>query len=397
MTQPQQQTIEAVGEAGLSARGSGDALSATANPPLYYLLQAAPYKLAGSGKVLDRLAAMRVVSALMGSLTVLLVFLFLRELLPGRGLAWSAGALVVAFQPLFAFISGGVNNDNLLYLAAAGVLWGVARAFRSGLTPATGATIGAFLGIGLVAKLTLLGFIPAVALALALLLRRGWSQDRREALRGAAVAVGLTLAPMVVYLLLSRLVWHRALIPGGVGGVPAAGGRMFNFREELSHVWQLFLPPLWMRHQFGYYPLWDTWFKGFVGRLGWLDYGFPAWACQVAFAGALVVVALAVSELARHRATLRGRLGELSVYTLAVVGLCVEIGVQSYRFLIVNGGQFEQARYLLSLLALYGAIVALAVRWGGRRFGPALAAALVVAAIGYDVFAQVLTIARYST
>jgi hypothetical protein len=73
----------------------------------------------------------------------------------------------------------------------------------------------------------------------------------------------------------------------------------------------------------------------------------------------------------------------------------VEIGVQSYRYLIANGGVFEQARYLLPLLALYAAIVALAVRAGGRRFGPALAAALVVLAIGHDLFAQAITISRY--
>ena len=76
-------------------------------------------------------------SALIGALTVLLVFLFLARAAAraaaGRG---RAGALVAAFQPLFGFMSGGVNNDDLLYLAAAGVLWGLARAFRRGLDAA---------------------------------------------------------------------------------------------------------------------------------------------------------------------------------------------------------------------------------------------------------------------
>ena len=69
---------------------------------------------------------------------------------------------------------------------------------------------------------------------------------------------------------------------------------------------------------------------------------------------------------------MRLRLAELAVYALAVVGLAGEIGVQSYRYLIANGGVFEQARYLLPLLCLYGAIVALAVRFGGRRWGGSL-------------------------
>jgi len=383
-TEAQQQVIEAAVNANLPARGSGDVLSATNNPPLYYALQSIPYRLTPSGKVLDRLTAMRVLSALLSAITVLLIFLFLRELLPGRPWGWSAGALVAAFQPLFGFISGGVNNDVLLYLLATGVLLALARAFRRGLGPATGALLGVFLGLGLITKLTMLGFVPAVVLAVALLLRRAWkSPERPRALRGGGLALG---APIAIYLFLSEVVWRRGAI---------AAGHAFHFRDELSHVWQLFLPRLWMRPQFSYQPLWETWFKGFFGRLGWLDYAFPAWVYYFALAVSLVVVGLAVAELARSRLALGRRLGELAVYVLVMVGLCAEIGVQSYRFLIFSGGQFEQARYLLSGIGLYAAIAALAVRFGGRRWGPAMAAALVLLAIGHDLFAQALTIARY--
>ena len=84
--------------------GSGSAFTATNNPPLFYAIQTVPYKLAGAagGSVLDRLAAMRIVSVLMAALTVLLVYLFLSELLPGSPLACCAGTLVAALQPLFA-------------------------------------------------------------------------------------------------------------------------------------------------------------------------------------------------------------------------------------------------------------------------------------------------------
>ena len=104
---------------------------------------------------------------------------------------------------------------------------------------------------------------------------------------------------------------------------------------------------------------------------------------------------LALAELTRGRRALRGRLDELGVYVVAVAGLCVVIGIQSYRYFILTGGVFEQARYLLPLLGLYGAIVALAVRFAGRRWGPALGAAIVVLAIGHDLYAQAITIARY--
>jgi hypothetical protein len=393
-----------------SAKGTGDALTATNNPPLYYALQALPYKLTPGGTVLSRLAVMRLLSVLMGAVTVLLVFLFLRELLPGRPWAWSVGALLAAFQPLFGFMSGGVNNDNLLYLASTGVLWALARAFRRGLDERGGLLIGAFLGLGLVAKLTLLGFVPAVALALALLVRRAWrgmaqSEDgsrglaeppRKRALRGAAIASAVGAAPMVVYIALNHLVWKRGVIPGGVGSVNSAvQGRAFDFREELSHVWQLFLPTVGMHRQFAGLPLWHTWFKGLIGRFGWLDYGFPGWVYWVALVVAAIVLVLAGVELVRRRRTLVGRLDELAVYALALAGLCAEVGVQSYRAFIQNGERFEQPRYLLPAIGLYAAIGVLAVRGGGRRWGPVLAAGLVCLAVGHDLYAQAVTIARY--
>jgi hypothetical protein len=411
----QQHAVEKVESEDLSTVGDGDALSATNNPPLYYALEAIPYEIGSSGSVLDRLALMRLLSVVMGAVTVLLVYMFLSELLPGRRWAWSAGALVVAFQPLFGFMSGGVNNDNLLYLTATGVFWGMARAFRRGLTPASGALIGGFLGAGIVTKLTLLGFVPAVGLALLICLRRAHLLPPRRAdtneerarralaLKGAVWAVGLGAGPFLIDVALNHLVWDRGAIPGGVGsvstGFPGVPILKFNFREELSHIWQLYLPSIGMRHQFAYVPLWKTWFKGFFGRLGWLDYKFGYHFYLAALAVSLGTIALALAEIVRrHRAFLR-RIFEFLAYLLALAGVCIAIGVQSYRLLIQSGGfaQFEQARYLLPTIALYGAIAALATRFGGRRWGPLVGAALVLLAIGHDISAQVITISRYYT
>jgi 4-amino-4-deoxy-L-arabinose transferase-like glycosyltransferase len=392
----QQQQLEHFEHEHLATTGSGDALSATNNPPLYYAVAAVPYKLTG-GSVLDRLATMRLLSALMGAITVLLVFMFLRELLPRRPWAWSAGALAAAFQPLFGFMSGGVNNDSLLYLTAAGTLWAMARAFRRGLQPATGALLGAFLGAGLVTKLTMLAFVPAVLVAVALLVRRGFSSDRRAALQGSALALGLGFGPLAVYALLSRFVWRRSTVAGGVGSVPGTFGRHFNTLEELSHIWQLYLPHLWMRPQFTYLPLWKTWFKGLVGRFGWLDYELPEWVFPVALVLTIAAIVLALALLVRRRQAVRARAGELGVYALVIVGLCGEIGVQSYRAWIQNGEVFEQPRYALPLLALYAGVVALALRALPRRWGPVAAVAFVVLAFGHDLYAQMVTVARYYT
>ncbi len=394
---PSRKSVEATASRPLSGRGSGDALTATNNPPLYYAVEAVPYKLAGAS-LLSKLSAMRLVSALMGAVTVMLVYLFLTELLPGRPWAWTSGALLVAFQPLFGFMSGGVNNDDLLYLASAGVLWAIARAFRRGLSPGSGALMGAFLAVGLLAKLTMLAFVPAVALALVLLTASAWEGDRARALRGAAWAVAAVAVPVVVFIALDRLVWHRASLPPAVSSVQGTAGRAFSRREELSHIWQLFLPPLWMQHQFGYSPLWETWFKGFFGTFGWLDFTFPEWVFDFARIVAAAVCVLAIAELVRGRRALRRRLGELAVYA-TVVGRA-----DAWRSASSPTVNWSSAAGDLSRRAIccrcWGCMRR-SPRWrfasGGRRWGPAIGAALVVLAFGHEVFAQGLAIARYYT
>ena len=276
------------------------------------------------------------------------------------------------------------------------MLWGVARAFKRGLTPANGAILGAFLGLGLLGKLTLLAFVPAAAAAVAILLWRGLRRRQPGVLAGAAWAVGLGASPIVAYYVLDRFVWHRATVVGGLSTASSSVGRHFSRLAELSHIWQLFLPDLWMNPQFPtYMPLWRMWFIGVVGRFGWLDYEFPLWLDDLALVLAIIVVALALVELVRRRRALIARVAEAAVYGLVPLGLAVVIGVQSYDALVGTGAVFEQPRYLLPLLGLYGAVVALAVRAGGRRWAPALAVAFVVLALGHDIYGQLLTVARY--
>ena len=58
-----------------------------------------------------------------------------------------AAGLLVAFHPMFGFISGAVNNDNGINAAAALALYLVIRALRRGLTLAGGAGAGGDAGV----------------------------------------------------------------------------------------------------------------------------------------------------------------------------------------------------------------------------------------------------------
>src|SRR5689334_18986702 len=140
--------------------------------PLYYGAAAVGYEVASSGSLIDRIVAMRIVSALLAAITVLFVFLFLRELLPRHSWVWPVGALAAALQPVFAYMSGTVNPDAGLATASAVVFYLLARAFRHGLTPRRGAVLGLAVALGILTKITMVAFVPGVALGVVLLLFR---------------------------------------------------------------------------------------------------------------------------------------------------------------------------------------------------------------------------------
>jgi 4-amino-4-deoxy-L-arabinose transferase-like glycosyltransferase len=385
-----------------SPLGDGAATPSTNQPPLYYALEAIPYWLSPSHDLFARLALMRLLSALLGALTVLCVYLFLRELLPATPWVWTTGALAVAFQPMFAFISAGVQGDNLLFFASAATFLALLRAWRRGLTVSRGAAIGAATAVGVLGKLTFSALVPGIALALALLTWRALPQGRRQALRAAAVAVVIVVAPAALYALLNAAVWHR----GGptAGGFAAVGSSAspsgpVTMHQSLDYIWQLYLPRLWFMHHLyfpGGYPLWTIWLNGSIGAFGWLDYGFPVW---VYADGRWVLYALAaffaVGALRLGWARVRSVLPLFFAFAVSAVGLLSAIGWDGLRYRLQTGYQFEQARYLFPLLCFYGVFIALVVRAVPRRWQPVAGALLVVLAMAHGLFAETLTISRY--
>ncbi len=384
-----------------SPHGEGGSSSATNQPPLYYALEAIPYWLSPSHNILTRLALMRLLSALMAAFTVLFIYLFLRELLPGSPWAWTVGALVVAFQPSFDFLAGGVHGDNLLFLASAATFLALARAYNRGLNARRGAAIGVATAVGVLGKLTFIAFLPGIALAIALLAWRAWSSDRRQALTGVALAGLIVLAPVVLYAVLNATVWHRGgITAGGLAGAAAPsehGPHTVSWIETIEYTWELYLPKLpFFRHNLlGGLPLTAIWVDGTVGHFGWLDYTFPTWVYTLAKWIFLALGLMAVITLVRMRARTRGLLGLLICFGVMAAGLLGAIGYDGIRYRINTGDTFEQARYLFPLLAFYALFVVLASRGFGRRWGPVVGGVLVILAMAHGLFAETLTISRY--
>ncbi len=390
----------------VSPVGSGSAQSATNNPPLYYGLQAIPYRLGkalGLG-LLDRMVLMRVLSVLLACVTALASFLFVREVLPGAPWSWTAGGLVVALQPLFGFVSSGIQADAGLFAAAALLLLATARAFHRGLTPQTGAAIGGALAVGFLSKLAFIGMVPGAALAVAVLLVRAPGHQRTPAWRGAALALGILLGVVVAYAIAVTTVWDRSVLSGAGSAVAApatdgAAARGLNQAERLGYIWQLYLPRLpFMLDQFpGPNPMPNLWLHGLIGQFGWLDVSWPLPVYRWARWVLVLIFVLAFAGLVRsvRRGAFGPRAVELACYGVSAIGLLGIVGAAGYRSRIDGSGAFEQARYVLPLLPLYAAAAVLAARSLGARGGPVFAAALIASAFGHTLFAQLLTISRF--
>jgi 4-amino-4-deoxy-L-arabinose transferase-like glycosyltransferase len=385
-------------DADLDREDGGGPSSASSQPPLAYALGVVPYVLtrAAGGDVLDALQAVRLLSVLWSALTVFFVFAFVRALLPGTALAAPAGALAVAFQPMFGFVSSGVTPDALLFAVSAALLAVLARAFRFGLTARRAAAIGALVAAGLLTKLTFLGLVPGVALGALLLLLRAPREQILGALGAAAAAFA---GPLVAYFAATRVGWGRTPFVGaGVEQVGAATtGRRATRAGTLSYFVQFYIPrpPFLQDLHPARWPAFDVWFRQLVGRFGWLDYAFPGRIVWLAALVWSILLVLAGRALVLGRAALRSRAPELLTYLVMLAGLIVVIAVPAYDYLVSTDFLFEQVRYLFPLLALYGGLVGLAVRGAGSRWGGAVAVSVVGLAALHTAAALLLTVSRY--
>jgi hypothetical protein len=381
----------------LSRLGHGAGV-ASPQPPLYYALLTIPYYLGGSGTLLDQLALMRLLSALMAGVAAFFVFMFLREALPAVPWAWTVGGLCAAFAPLLGFISGMVNPDAMLCTVATVLFYCLARGFRRGLTPRLAIAIGALTAIGFLTKLNFIGLAPGVLFALVLLARRAARMSGRSAYGSLAAAVAIGWGPVCLYGLVNVLSGHAAfgLFSHGLLITSAHQGSPL---QELEYIWQFYLPRLpGMADYFpGILTTRQFWFDRPVGVYGWLDTIFPGWVYNVALIPAGLIAALCVRELLRARGALRARAGELLSYAAIGAGLLALMGADSYLEFPTSPGVYSEPRYLLPLAAIAAAVVALAARGAGRRWGPAVGTLLVMLILAHDIFSQLLEIGRFYT
>jgi len=118
----------------------------------------------------------RLFSVLLGAVTVLATYLAAREINPANQPMAVGAAAFTAFNPMFLFVSGSVNNDNLVVALASLSFWWMLRLVRVGPSTHRFALLGVLLGLAMLSKTSGLGLLALAGLTVVLLAyqRRSW-------------------------------------------------------------------------------------------------------------------------------------------------------------------------------------------------------------------------------
>lgn len=102
----------------------------------------------------------RLVSIAFGLVAVLATYMLARAVVPGHPAIALLSAALVAFNPMFLFISASVSNDSAIAALSAISLLLILRTLDARLSLRSGALQGGFIGLACLAKLSGLGLLP---------------------------------------------------------------------------------------------------------------------------------------------------------------------------------------------------------------------------------------------
>jgi hypothetical protein len=383
-----------------SSDGGGNETAAT-HGAIYYAALAPAYWLA-SGSPFSQLTLMRLTSALIGALTVVFAYLLARELAPGRPWLGVLAALLVAYQPMYGFISGAVNNDVGVNAGAAALELLMILVVRRGLTVRLGLLMGGLLVALPVVKGTAYSLYPVVAIALLACLYR---HHRRADIPGWAALVGAAVAVRGLGVGLSHVFRSAAASAAGGGGAPAEAGSATGSvsaafahpLDYLAYLWQALLPrlPFMTRH------FTSTNFAGFViyvergwGAFGWYDVFYPYRVYDVILAAMIAVPILGLIAVRREWPYVRRNALELAL--LVLMPLAVLAGVEA-AFYTTGARDFvaEFGRYAFPAIAPLAVLVVASLHALGRRWVLYAGVGLLVAMVVLSYAGQLVTLTGF--
>jgi len=382
-----------------SRSDGGGYTTSAAHGPLYYLALAPAYLATAHSSIFSQLTLMRMLSALLGALVVLFTFLLGRELAPRRPWLAVLAALLVAYEPMYGFVSGIVNNDVGVNATAAALELLLIRLLRRGVTIPWGALTGAVLILLPSVKGTGLSLYPVAGLVFVVALWR--HRHRADLLGWAALAISAVVVGVLVTQVLSPALAASSATAGG--GAPSAIGSNANAVSEalhhvpdfLAYLWQVFLPRLpFMADHFTSYPGFVIFIERGWGAFGWYDVLFPSWVYAAILVTSVLALALAPWAARREWRWLLAHLPEALAVVLMPIAVIVGF-VAAYYTPGARPAIAEFGRYAFPAIGPIALLVVGALHAFGRRRMLEAGVALVVATIALSYASQLLTLSSF--
>lgn len=132
-------------------------------PPLFYAAAALVYSAA---RHLSAHLPVRLLNVAFGLGVIVLTWLLVKEIFPGRPWLATGSAALVALLPMHVALAASVTNDIMSEAFFAAVLWICARALRTGWTWGSAFWAGLLTGLAVLTKSICVALLPAVLFAL---------------------------------------------------------------------------------------------------------------------------------------------------------------------------------------------------------------------------------------
>jgi 4-amino-4-deoxy-L-arabinose transferase-like glycosyltransferase len=341
-------------------------------PPLYYLLAAPFYQVAGG-----QLLALRLLSVAMGVLLLVVIYWTVEALVPERSILALGATAFVAFLPMHLATTAAVNNDILaeillttVLLLCIGYLRRTGRPGVPGEETRLLVLLGITTGLGLVTKSTVYIALP---LALSAIAARHLWLEKDPSLSPGLKAMGLYLLPALA---LALPWWLRNIVLYGGFDFLGLG------RHDQVVAGQLRTAEFVAEHGLGQLlqDLATTTFRSFWGQFGWMGVLLDQRIYQaLAILSGLALVGLVLWAIRAGR-----RWQEYPEWQRAGGGLLLLLGLLTLAtYLWYNLGFLQhQGRYLFRALVPVSLAVALGWREAlRRRYALPLAAAFLVSGL----------------
>jgi hypothetical protein len=343
--------------------GGGVTAAGTAHGPAYYILFTPAYRLTNWMQPANQLVVLRVLNSLAAALVALFAVLSCALLLGGRRRhAIAVAGALIAFQPMFAYVSGAINNDTWVNLFGAVMLYLLLRLARKGWELRRELLVGVTAVVSVLGKMTGAANAIFAALVVALLMLRDRSL---RSLRGGLTVLGAVVATAAGWLVLTTVVgWPRMLVyqhtdslPPPAAWVPTLPQRIDYIIQQVFPFIELTGPMVGVSHAFE-----RVYIVGGFGDYFWHRVAFPVPVFKVILAVLLTVFVTGAIGALRNRRWLRKNWAETAIVLLQPI---VVYTLVEWAYATPGGRPVmaEQGRYI------FPAITALAVIAAASGYG----------------------------